>query len=145
MSDVIARSVGLKAAVVGRDERESGLRRALNLGHTIGHAVEAASGFAVPHGFAVAIGIAVESAISVRLGLMAERDRRRIVDLLRRFGLPTAIPPRMDRAAFRKALAMDQKGPAAGPGFTLPVEIGTCALGVAVDPTIIAGLSGVGA
>ncbi|HEX9006937.1 MAG TPA: 3-dehydroquinate synthase, partial [Bacteroidota bacterium] len=64
---IIARAVALKAAVVERDEFERDVRRTLNLGHTIGHAVEAASGFRIQHGEAVSIGLAAESDIAVRL------------------------------------------------------------------------------
>lgn len=81
---VIARCVELKRDVVLLDEQDNGARRMLNLGHTIGHALEARSGFALSHGQAVAIGMAV-----VARGTHCP-DTRRILDCLRRFGLPTA-------------------------------------------------------
>ena len=74
------------------DERESGLRRVLNFGHTIGHAVEAASGFTLLHGFAVAIGMVAVADLAVRTGFAQPALREEIAGLLSAYGLPTAIP-----------------------------------------------------
>jgi len=129
---LIARAVGLKAAVVEKDEYESGLRKVLNLGHTIGHAVEASSGYAIKHGAAVAIGMAAESEISVRLGLMPERDRVRLMKTLRALKLPTAMPRIHKPTQFFDALAADKKSVAGGLQFVLPSSIGTSAINVSV-------------
>ncbi|MCQ2354379.1 MAG: 3-dehydroquinate synthase [Clostridia bacterium] len=81
--DIIARAIEIKRKIVTEDEHESGLRRVLNFGHTVGHAVEAASGGRLLHGECVAIGMIPFSRADARL---------RIADLLKRIGLPTTVP-----------------------------------------------------
>lgn len=142
MTGLIARSVELKADVVRRDERDTGLRQALNLGHTIGHALEAASGFTLRHGFAVSIGMAAEAKIARRLGYMGGRDVGRMLRLLQILRLPTRIPPLRNRARFYRALAADKKGDLTGTKFTLPAGIGVCALGVDVGRDVIEAVMG---
>jgi 3-dehydroquinate synthase len=92
MEALIARSIEIKAEVVRRDEREHGLRQVLNFGHTIGHAIEAASNYSLPHGECVAIGMVYEAALAAKMGIASagtERDVRRAVE---RVGLPTTLP-----------------------------------------------------
>ncbi len=137
LSWLIARAVGLKAAVVEKDEFESGLRKVLNLGHTIGHAVEASSGYEIKHGAAVAIGIAAEAELAVRLGLMPERDRVRLVRALQALKLPTSLPRIHRTAQFLEALAADKKSRADGLRFVLPSAIGCSAMDVNVPPEYV--------
>lgn len=137
LSWLIARAVGLKAAVVERDEFESGLRKVLNLGHTIGHAVEATSGYEIKHGAAVAIGMAAEAELAVRLGLMPEQDRNRLLKTLRALKLPTSMPHVHRQAPFFEALAADKKSRAGGLRFVLPSAIGSSALDVSVPPEYV--------
>src|SRR5690606_2214330 len=92
MVALIQRSVQIKAAVVGEDEREGGLRKTLNFGHTVGHAVEALSRFHLLHGEAVAIGMVVEAAIGEAFGVTEGGTADRIRDVCGRLGLPTAVP-----------------------------------------------------
>ena len=89
----IAVSCRMKAAIVARDERETGDRALLNLGHTFGHALEAAAGFSdrLYHGEAIAIGMALAFAFSARRGLCSEADVQRVVHHLRSVGLPTKL------------------------------------------------------
>jgi 3-dehydroquinate synthase len=89
----VAQSCRMKAAIVARDERESGERALLNLGHTFGHALEAATGFSdrLLHGEGVAIGMALAFALSVKLGLCPGQDAVRFTRHLKAIGLPTAI------------------------------------------------------
>jgi 3-dehydroquinate synthase len=89
----IAVSCRMKAAIVARDEREIGDRALLNLGHTFGHALEAAAGFSdrLYHGEAIAIGMALAFAFSARRGLCSEADVGRVVGHLAGVGLPTRI------------------------------------------------------
>lgn len=134
---LIGRSVELKALIVGRDERDRGARQSLNLGHTIGHALEAASGFTLRHGFAVSIGMATEAMIALRMGAMRRREVERLLRLLRALRLPTRLPRLRNRRRFFDALAADKKGSVAGPTFTLPAGIGTCAIGVQVPAAAI--------
>lgn len=86
---LIGESVAIKAAVVSRDETEKGERRKLNFGHTIGHAVERATGLA--HGEAVSVGMRWAGLFSVRRGLLDSRSVDRLEWLLRRMGLPTRV------------------------------------------------------
>lgn len=85
LSDLVARSVKFKASVVSRDERENGLRRILNFGHTFGHAVELQK--SVRHGFAVAAGMELATEFSFEKGLISVSEKKRILDLLNRFDL----------------------------------------------------------
>src|SRR6185503_2205146 len=93
MVHAVAHSCQMKANIVARDERESGERALLNLGHTFGHALEAVTGFSdrLIHGEGVAIGMALAFQLSVRLGLCPGQDAERFVRHLKAVGLPPAI------------------------------------------------------
>jgi 3-dehydroquinate synthase len=108
LTDIIYRAAAIKAEVVAADAREAGPRRLLNFGHTLGHALEQASGFKLPHGQAVAWGMLAALSLSEKLtGLPpheAQRGRRLIKDL----GL-TRRPPALDPRAVAAALPMDKK------------------------------------
>ncbi len=114
----------IKAEVVAADERESDLRRILNFGHTIGHAVEAASDFTIIHGLAVAIGMVAALRLSVANELCRKQDAGRIAALINAFGLPTEIPPELDRERIKKYLLTDKKTVAGSVFFVLPTTIG---------------------
>jgi 3-dehydroquinate synthase len=89
----VKRSCEIKAAVVGADERESGLRAILNFGHTFGHAIEAGLGFGTwLHGEAVGCGMVIAAALSARLGLIDAAYARRVRELVARAGLPVRAP-----------------------------------------------------
>jgi len=94
MVHAVAHSCRMKADIVARDERETGDRALLNLGHTFGHALEAATGFSdrLIHGEGVAIGMALAFRLSVKLGLCPGQDAERFVRHLKAVGLPSAIP-----------------------------------------------------
>jgi 3-dehydroquinate synthase len=85
MCDVVARAIRLKLSIVERDEREGGLRRLLNLGHTLGHAIEKCT-HELNHGEAVAVGMNMISEMAMRRGVLAEGDYHRIATLLQRLG-----------------------------------------------------------
>jgi len=105
----IERACAIKAEIVARDERESDLRMLLNLGHTLGHAVEALSRYrGVRHGEAVAIGMVFAARRSEALGLCPAGVADRIERLLLRLGLPVALPP-FPRRAYLAALRVDKK------------------------------------
>jgi 3-dehydroquinate synthase len=135
--DLIHRAIALKAAVVMKDEKETGLRKVLNLGHTIGHAVETASGFRLRHGEAVSIGLSVEGRIACDMGLMAKKDYRRLVALLTAFRLPTRLPGTMNGKKFLAALAADKKNEKGGTRFVLLKRIGQPVVGVEVPDQFI--------
>ena len=143
LAEVIAQAIGLKGAVVARDEFEQGLRKALNLGHTIGHAIEASSGFEIPHGAAVAMGMVAESKIAVRLGLLTDREYRRLVSLLETLRLPTRMPAIRRRKKFLAALYADKKADAGGLKFVLLEGIGSSVVGVDVPFAIVSNVCSV--
>jgi 3-dehydroquinate synthase len=109
LARALQRSCEIKAAVVARDERESGARALLNFGHTFGHAIESATGYGTwLHGEAVAIGMALAARFSVRLGRIRQADADRLVALLERLGLPVR-PPAIARVAWLEYMGRDKK------------------------------------
>jgi 3-dehydroquinate synthase len=99
-----------KAAIVARDERETGDRALLNLGHTFGHAIEAATGYStLLHGEAVAIGMVLAARLSARLGLAGNAPAARLTDLLARLGLPVAPPAGLDPRTLLGYMRLDKK------------------------------------
>jgi 3-dehydroquinate synthase len=107
---VVERSLGHKARMVEADERESGRRMILNFGHTIGHALEAASGYgSYLHGEAVAIGMVAACRLSCVYAGLGEEDATRLAALIERTGLPTAMPPGWRGEQFARALRLDKK------------------------------------
>lgn len=99
----------IKYHVVMKDERESGLREVLNLGHTVGRAIETVSEYRLLHGEALAIGMAAEVLLSARLGYMSDEEAERVIALYDRVELPTRIPEYIDREALIKKLYTDKK------------------------------------
>jgi 3-dehydroquinate synthase len=92
LEEIVRENVRIKAEVVAKDEKESGLRRILNYGHTVGHAIEAVSNFQLKHGQCVAIGMIAAARISSRMGKLDESDVTRLTELIRKAGLPTEMP-----------------------------------------------------
>ena len=106
---VLERACAIKADVVARDERESGLRMILNFGHTLGHAVESLSRYrGVLHGEAVAMGMVYAAQLSVDLGLAPASTRLRLERVIHRAGLPTELPE-FPRKSYLSALRVDKK------------------------------------
>ncbi|MGE6995770.1 3-dehydroquinate synthase [Pseudomonas sp. NPDC047961] len=110
LTEAIKRSCEAKAKVVGADERESGIRATLNLGHTFGHAIETHQGYGVwLHGEAVSAGTVMALEMSSRLGWISADERDRAVRLLSRAGLPVVPPVDMSAEDFLKHMAVDKK------------------------------------
>ena len=127
MTQLVSRSVAIKAAVVSGDEREQGRRAILNAGHTIGHAIERVSNYGVLHGDAVSIGLVVEALLAHRLGL-AERALAPTIRLaLEQMGRPTTLDPEWSDDGLIEAMTMDKKVRAESLRFALPTNIGTMA------------------
>lgn len=99
----------IKYEVVMQDERESGLREVLNLGHTVGRAIETVSGYRLLHGEAVAIGLVAECRLATQFGTMTERESERVIALLNRAGLPTTIPSYVNLDELCRKLYTDKK------------------------------------
>jgi 3-dehydroquinate synthase len=137
----IATSCRMKADIVARDEREAGDRALLNLGHTFGHALEAAAGFSdrLLHGEAIAIGIALAFAFSAKRGLLPQADAERVQRHLAAVGLPTHVSdipgglPGVDR--LMELMAQDKKVRRGKLIFILARGIGQAFVAPDVDPT----------
>lgn len=99
----------IKYSVVMKDERESGLREILNLGHTVGRAIETVSEYKLLHGEAVAIGLAAQAHLSKKLGYMTENEVKAVENLLEKAELPIRIPDYIDREELVKKLYTDKK------------------------------------
>ena len=124
MAEMIGRCCAIKAEVVAADEREADLRRILNYGHTIGHAVEAASGYQLAHGLAVAIGMVAVNRLAVVLGLLTVADSARVTALLEAYGLPVCIPAGYRISQIKEYLKTDKKSVGGRVFFVLPEGIG---------------------
>lgn len=122
--EIVARSCAIKASVVAEDEREGNLRRILNFGHTIGHAIEAAAGYAITHGEAVSMGMVAASQIAVSKGLFSSEGFDRIRRLLDGLGLPVTIGRQFETERLLGFLRHDKKAQAGKVFFVLPVRIG---------------------
>ena len=126
VADIVARCIRYKADIVAKDERDNGCRQLLNLGHTVGHAVEQCSDFTIAHGAAVAIGMAVIARAAQTRGLCTPETATRIIRTLQAHGLPTTNPYTADQLM---AVAMRDKK-RRGDRLTLivPRAIGDCVL-----------------
>ncbi len=131
MTKAVARGMAVKIRIIETDPYEGGQRAALNLGHTIGHGVEAASAFRLRHGEAVAIGMVAEARLAERLGLASPGLADTIAAALQAWGLPTAIPADLAPEAIWQAMRHDKKKAAGQLRFALPEAIGRVGVVVA--------------
>jgi len=127
---IVKRCCELKKSVVEKDERETGLRRILNFGHTIGHAVESSSNYKLSHGEAVAIGMIAEAKISSALGLFSKTGIKRLKELLQLYRLPTDIPRNMEIRRIISSTLHDKKVHHDEVHYTLIERIGKARVGV---------------
>jgi 3-dehydroquinate synthase len=121
---IIATACRIKKGLVELDERDQGLRRVLNFGHTVGHAVEAASAFVLSHGEAVAIGMVAAAGLSEQIHHLPADDRRRIASVIRALGLPDRIPENLDLEEIRDRIARDKKKKGETVRFVLLKKLG---------------------
>jgi len=131
--DVVRQAMALKVDFIEEDPYERGMRAALNLGHTIGHALEAASHYSLRHGEAVAIGLVVEAHLAEDAGLAQRGLAQEIEDALRHLGLPVTVPPALERGDILQHTRFDKKRSAGKVRFALPAEIGRVVTGVEVN------------
>ncbi len=121
----IKRSCETKADVISKDEMETGLRAILNFGHTIGHAIESLTGYKkYRHGEAVAIGMVYAARLSLETGLCSDEDYKRVFNLIRVAGLPTAISG-LDADSIIDSLYLDKKVKEEKVRFVLMKKIGS--------------------
>ena len=144
---LVQRSVEIKVDVVARDEREASLRKILNFGHTIGHAVEHVSGYGVPHGDAVAIGMVAEARLAERLGVATTGLADTIATVCGAAGLPVRLPAGIDPAEVVTSTRTDKKYRAGQVEYALPETLGRMAgadsdYGIAVpEPEVVNALT----
>ena len=125
LEGMVERSLRHKATVVSADEREGGLRKTLNFGHTVGHALEASAGYgSYLHGEAVAIGMTVAARLSERFAGLSADEGSRLVRLIKQAGLPTEMPPNAVTQEFTAALHLDKKRAEDAVEFVLLKKLG---------------------
>lgn len=124
--ELIQRCIQAKAVVVEEDERDTGSRQFLNLGHTLGHAIEKNSDYRITHGHAVAIGMVLAAKLSQQLGLCAQQEVERLIRTLERNHLPTATV--YTAAQLADAALSDKKRTGGTLTLVLPEAIGCCRL-----------------
>jgi 3-dehydroquinate synthase len=134
LPEVVRRAMGVKVQIIEQDPFEKGIRAALNLGHTVGHAVEIVSQFKLRHGEAVAIGMVAEARLAEKLGLTEAGDglSDQIKAVLTGLCLPTEIPADLSVPAIIQSMKVDKKKERHVVKFALPVKIGEVQVGVAV-------------
>ena len=126
IENVIAQCVAHKADIVAQDEFDKGCRQLLNLGHTVGHAIEAYSNFEISHGSAVAIGMVVVTRIAVALDLCKSSELDELIFILKSNGLPTNCP--YSAMVLAEIATVDKKRSGDAISFVVPYGIGNCQL-----------------
>jgi 3-dehydroquinate synthase len=125
LADVVATSCAIKARVVEKDEREDDYRAVLNFGHTIGHALEAATGYQkYLHGEAIGIGMVQAAEISAQQGFCDQRSLERIRKLIKKAGLPVGIPREVSMENLIQAMEVDKKAAGDKVKFVMCAGIG---------------------
>jgi 3-dehydroquinate synthase len=130
LDEIVRRSMAVKVAIIEEDPYERGRRAALNLGHTIGHAVELVSGFRLRHGEAVSIGMVAEARLAEAKGIAKSGLAADLAGVLQGLGLPVEIPAELDREAILAAMQRDKKRISGSVRFALPAGIGDVRIGV---------------
>jgi 3-dehydroquinate synthase len=124
LEEIVTRSCRIKKGVVEIDELERGVRRILNFGHTIGHAIETESGYTIPHGDAVSMGMAAAAIISEHRHYLPSEDRERIISLIRAMGFPDHIPKKLSPDGIFARMKGDKKKAGDVINFVLLKKIG---------------------
>lgn len=122
--EMLRRSCEIKAGVVSEDPKESNLRKILNFGHTVAHALETLSEYQLLHGQAVSIGMAVEGCLAWKAGYLPSEKYLRLLRLIRKFGLPANLPRNLSPEKIIKVMGLDKKNEGGKVHFSLPRKIG---------------------
>jgi 3-dehydroquinate synthase len=134
---VIPRCIGIKAKIVAKDERESGLRQILNFGHTLGHVLEAATGYRkFLHGEAIGHGMIFATLLALAVGKVDVKDAARVVSLVLSVG-PLPRIPSLSESQLRSLLLSDKKVRAGEVGWVLPSVIGRAKWGIAIPWRVV--------
>lgn len=124
IEELVRRSCTIKEHIVEQDPLEKGLRRSLNYGHTIGHALEILMNYEISHGEAVAIGMNYASLISMHLGYLKEEEVHQIQELLKKYGFSLTLPPNVSLEKLINFMKTDKKAKGGMPRFVLLKSIG---------------------
>lgn len=122
--EILHQSIAIKNSVVEADPLEKGMRRILNFGHTIAHALETLLQYRIAHGEAVGIGLLIESYLSHRLGYLQEEEFKKIAEMLSSYGFSAGFPEEISWDALLDAMSMDKKALRSEPRFVLIESIG---------------------
>jgi len=109
LKEIVTNSCRIKKGIIEIDETEKGIRRILNFGHTIGHAIETESGYTIPHGDAVSMGMAAEAILSEHMQYLSAEELTRITALIRTLGLPDRIPKGLNPEGIVACMKGDKK------------------------------------
>jgi 3-dehydroquinate synthase len=142
---IIKRGCEIKGEVVELDEKESNLRKILNFGHTIGHAIENLFDYKISHGESISIGMVAEGKIAVELGLWKKDELSRLVSLLKQTGLPTDLSDSLDVNRMIDTMKLDKKARSGKIEMVLPRRIGEMAeingsYGIKVEEELISNI-----
>jgi 3-dehydroquinate synthase len=124
LTEIIKKSIAIKQQVVQEDPLEKGLRRILNLGHTIGHAIETVEQYQIPHGEAVGMGIALEANLSAKLGHLSQNALEKVQQTLLDYGFQIDLPKSLSLQKLKTALLFDKKTLHSQPRFVALKAIG---------------------
>ncbi|MCJ7733891.1 MAG: 3-dehydroquinate synthase [Anaerolineales bacterium] len=133
LPEVVRRAMAVKVKIVEEDPYETGIRAALNFGHTVGHAVEHVSKYSLRHGEAVAIGMIAETRFAERISVADKGLSALLAETLEGIGLPVQIPADLPQDDLIQAMKGDKKKSAGMIRFALPVRVGEIEVGVEVD------------
>jgi 5-deoxy-5-amino-3-dehydroquinate synthase len=142
VTEQIAASVALKAAVVARDERDSSLRHILNYGHTLGHALERVTDYAMRHGEAVAVGTVFAGRLAGALGRIGPERVAEHLDVVRGYGLPSGLPVGVRAADLVAVMRLDKKSTNTGLTFVLDGTDGPDLVADVDERTVLETLAG---
>lgn len=124
LSSVISKCVEIKKDIVSQDQKDGGIRKVLNLGHTLGHAIEQLSEYKISHGSAVSKGLSRMAGIAAENGYSSEDTAKRIKELLQAYGFDLSIPYSVDE--LYNAIKLDKKRSGESIDLIIPEEIGKC-------------------
>jgi len=133
LDPIVRQAMAVKLRIIEEDPYEGGRRASLNLGHTLGHALEQASDFQIRHGEGVAVGTLAAARLAEQMGLAQAGLAAKIEAALEGLGLPTQIPPGLERERILAAMRLDKKRLSGKLRLALPTRIGACRWGVEID------------
>ncbi len=137
LQTIVERSCKIKKGIVEIDEKDMGVRRILNFGHTIGHAIEAESGYTIPHGNAISAGMIASARISEKMKYLSSEDRGRIQQLVRAAGLADHIPASISTEGILSKTRADKKKKGGSIHFVLLKKIGMPFINGSVEEALI--------